>query len=133
MPVVEGGDQLDVLRQQHAVAKHIATHIADPDNGEILRLGVDPYFQEVPLDTFPGAPRGDAHRLVVVPDGAAGCERVAEPESVGQRDIVGDVGEGGGAFIGRHHEIRVVPVAAPHPFGRHHRVGGAIAVIGDVE
>ena len=29
-------------RQQHAVAEHVAGHVADADDGEVLRLGVEP-------------------------------------------------------------------------------------------
>ena len=41
-----------------------------------------PELAEVPLDRLPGAAGGDAHRLVVVADRAAGGEGVAEPEAV---------------------------------------------------
>ena len=53
-----------------------------PTHGEVLGLGVDAQLAEVPLDRLPGAAGGDAHRLVVVADRAAGGERVAEPEAV---------------------------------------------------
>ena len=84
------------------------------------------------LTRLPGAPGGDAHRLVVVADRAAGGERVAEPEPVVVGDAVGDVGERGGALVGGHHQVGVVAVAA------HHRSGGttapvAASVVGDVE
>jgi len=29
VPVIEGRNQLDVLRQKHAVAEHVARHVAD--------------------------------------------------------------------------------------------------------
>jgi hypothetical protein len=45
-------------------------------------LGVDAELAEVPLHRLPRAAGGDAHRLVVVADRAAGRERVAEPEAV---------------------------------------------------
>ena len=32
--MVEGGHESDVLRQQHAVAEHVARHVADADDGE---------------------------------------------------------------------------------------------------
>ncbi len=38
MAVVEGGDQADVGREQHAVAEHVARHVADADDGEVLVL-----------------------------------------------------------------------------------------------
>ena len=37
--VVEGGDEPDVRRQQHAVAEHVAGHVADPHDGEVARSG----------------------------------------------------------------------------------------------
>ena len=37
--VIEGGDELDVRRQQHAVAEHVAGHVADPHDGELARSG----------------------------------------------------------------------------------------------
>ena len=80
--MVERGHQPDVLGQQHPVAEHVAGHVADADDGEVLGLGVDAELAEVPLDRLPRAARGDAHRLVVVADRAAGGERVAEPEAV---------------------------------------------------
>jgi hypothetical protein len=47
VPVVEGRDQPDVFGQQHSVAEHVAGHVADPDAGEVLGLGVDPELTEV--------------------------------------------------------------------------------------
>ena len=41
VPVIEGGDQPRVLRQQHAVAEHVARHVADARAGEVLRLDVE--------------------------------------------------------------------------------------------
>ena len=83
--MVEGGDQPDVLGQQHAVAEHVAGHVADADHGEVLGLGVDAQLAEVALDRLPGAAGGDAHGLVVVAGRAAGGEGVAEPEAVARR------------------------------------------------
>ena len=114
--VVERRDQPNVLGQQHSVAEHVAAHVADADDGEVLGLGVDAHFAEVAFDAFPCALGGDAHRLVVVADRAAGGERVAEPEAVGLRDLVGDIGERRRALVGRHHEVGVVTVAA-HDIG----------------
>ena len=48
--VVEGGQQADVPRQQHAVAEHVAGHVADADDGEVGLLDVDAELAEVPLD-----------------------------------------------------------------------------------
>ena len=80
--VIEGRHQLDVLGQQHAVAEHVARHVADADHAERLLLDVDVHLAEVALDALPGAARGDRHALVVVAGRAAGGERIAEPEVV---------------------------------------------------
>ena len=131
--MVEGGDQPDVLGQQHAVAEHVTAHVADADDGEVLGLGVDPDLAEVPLDRLPRALGGDAHGLVVVAHRSAGGERVAQPEAVGLGDIVGDVGERGGAFVGGHHQVGVVAVT-PHHFGRRADLPGRVVdVVGDVQ
>ena len=108
--MVEYRDKLDVARQQHAVAEHVAGHVADAGDGEVRRLRVHAHFAEVALDRFPGAARGDAHRLVVVADRAAGGERVAQPEAVLLADGVGEIGKRGGALVRRHHEVGVVRI-----------------------
>src|SRR5581483_6577397 len=97
--VVEGGDEADVRRLQHGVAEHVARHVADPDDGEVLALNVAAQFAEVALDQLPGAARGNADGLVVVAGRAARGEGVAEPEAVFGGNPVGDVGEGGGALV----------------------------------
>ena len=79
--MVERGEQADV-RQQHAVAEHVAGHVADADAGEVLRLRVAAQRAEVALDRFPGAAGGDAHALVVVADRTAGGERIVQPEAM---------------------------------------------------
>ena len=117
--VVERADQPDVLRQQHAVAEHVAGHVADPDDRELGRLHVDAELAEVALDRHPRAARGDAHRLVVVADRAARRERVAEPEAVLLRDPVGRVGERRRALVGRDDQVRVVAVVADDVPRRH--------------
>ncbi|MEY9488253.1 hypothetical protein RKD26_004047 [Streptomyces calvus] len=131
MPVVEGGDQADVLAEQHAVAEHVTGHVADADDGEVLGLGVHAQLPEVPLDGLPGAAGGDAHALVVVAGAAAGGERVAEPEVVGLGDLVGDVREGRGALVGGDDEVGVVLVV-PDDVRRGHDLAGH-HVVGDVE
>ncbi|MDQ1092969.1 hypothetical protein QE400_002382 [Xanthomonas sacchari] len=131
MTVVERGQQADVARQQHAVAEHVAGHVADAHAGEVLVLAVAAQRAEVALDRLPGAARGDAHALVVVADRAAGGERVAEPEAMGQRQAVGDVGERGGALVGGDHQVRVVLVVAHHLRRRHDLA--ADDVVGDVQ
>ena len=117
VPVVERRDQPDVRGQQHPVAEHVAGHVADPDDGDLLALGVDAQLAEVPLDALPGAAGGDAHGLVVVAHRPAGGERVAEPEPVGRGDLVGDVGELRRALVRGHHQVGVVAVV-PHDVGR---------------
>ena len=133
--MVERHEQPDVLRQQHPVAEHVPGHVADAHHGEVLGLGVDPQLAEVPLDRLPGAARGDAHRLVVVADRAAGGERVAEPEPVVERHLVGDVGEGGGALVRGHHQVGVVAVEPDDLRRRHDLLDAADGdqVVGDVE
>ena len=84
------------------------------DDREVLGLRVDVHLPEVPLHRLPGAAGRDTHPLVVVAGRAARREGVAEPEAVLLRDLVGDVGEGGGALVGRDHEVRVVAVVAHH-------------------
>src|SRR6202046_598697 len=133
MTVVEGRHQPNVLGQQHAVAEHISAHVADADHGEVLGLGVDPHLAEVPPDRFPGALGGDAHCFVVVANRSAGREGVAQPEAVGLGDVVGDVGKGGGAFVGGHHQVGVVAVAAHDLRWGAYLSGGVVDIVGDVE
>ena len=131
--MIEGGEQPDVLAQQHAVAEDVAAHVADPHHGEVLGLRVDVHLPEVPFDRLPRTLGGDTHGFVVVADRPAGRERVTQPESVRLRDVVGDVGEGGGAFVRRHHQVRVVAVA-PNDFRwRADLSGRVVDVVGDVE
>ena len=129
--VVEGDHEPDVLAQQHAVAEHVAAHVADAGHGEVLRLRVDAEFAEVPLDRLPRAARRDAHRLVVVADRAARGEGVAEPEVVLGGDRVGEVGERRRALVGRDHQVRVVAVV---PDDVRRRDDHAVdEIVGDVE
>ena len=121
-----------MFRQQHAVAEHVAGHIADADAGKVFALAIARHRAEMALDRFPAAARGDAHTLVIVADRAAGRERIVEPETMRTRDAVSDIGERRGAFIGGDNKVRVVAVVAYHVVRRH---DAAIAgdVIGDVE
>ena len=66
VPVIERGDEPDVLRQQHPVAEHVARHVADADDGEVVAVGIDAEVAEVAAHRLPRAAGGDAHRLVVV-------------------------------------------------------------------
>ena len=57
VPVVERGDQPDVPRQQHAVAEHVAGHVADADDREVRVLHVDAELRgsgASPTPTRPG-------------------------------------------------------------------------------
>ena len=85
----------------------------------------------MPLHRLPGTARGDPHLLVVVALRPARGERVAEPEAVPGRHLVGRVGERRGALVGRHHQVRVVTVPPDHARRRHHLV--AFDVVGHVE
>ncbi len=89
--MIKGGQKLGLLGQQHAVAEHVAAHVADADHGEGLGLDVLAQLAEVALDRFPSAAGGDAHDLVVVADRPAGREGVAQPEAVILGHAVGDV------------------------------------------
>jgi hypothetical protein len=131
VPVVERGHQSGVRGEQHRVAEHVARHVADTDHGEVLAAGVVVHLAEVPLDGLPRTPRGDAHPLVVVAGRPARGERVAQPEPVRRGNLVGDVGERGGALVGRHHQVRVVGVVAYHVVGRQDLP--ADEVVGDVQ
>ena len=93
VPVVVGGDEPELVAEQHPVAEHVARHVADPDDGELVHRRVHVHLVEVALDRLPRAARGDAELLVVVAGRAAGGERVVEPEAVLARDAVGDVAD----------------------------------------
>ena len=108
--MVEGGDELYARRQQHAVAEHVARHVADAGDGERLALDVDVHLAEMPLHRLPGTARGDPHRLVVVAGRAARSEGVAEPEAALQGYSVGGVGEGRGALVGGDDEVGIVAI-----------------------
>ncbi len=109
--MVESGNQANVFREQHAVAEHVAGHVADTGNGEVLGLRVDAEFAEMPLDRLPSAARCNAHAFMVVTRRAARCECVAEPMAVFDRDRVGDVRERCGALVSSDDEVRVVAIA----------------------
>ena len=131
VPVVEGGHQPDVLGGEHPVAEHIPRHVTDPRHREVGGGRVDAELVEVAPHRLPGAAGCDPHPLVVVAAGSAGGEGVAQPVAAGQRDRVGEVGEGGRALVGCDHEVRVVPVVAQHARRRlHHAAAG---VVGDAQ
>ena len=129
MQVVEGGEQASMARLQHAVPKHVARHVADPDHREVAVLDIAPQLAEMAFDQFPRATRGDPHRLVVVTRGAAGGESVAEPEAVFFRYPVRDIGERRGALVGGDDEVRIVGVMA-HGLGRRHDCVTSAAIVG---
>ena len=131
MTVVERRDELDVARQEHAVAEDVAGHVADARDGEVDRLRVDAHFAEVALDRLPGAAGGDAHRLVVVSRGAARGKRIPQPEIVFPADAVRVIGKCRRAFVGCDDQIRIVGVLAFDLRRRNDLV--ADAVVGDVE
>ncbi len=129
--VVKGQHQLDLFGQQHAVAKHVARHVTDAGHGEGCCLGVVAQRAEVAFDCLPGAACGDAHLLVVVANRAARGKCITQPEAVVGGHAVGNVGEGGRALVGRHHQVGVVHVVAHHAAGGHN--GALDDVVGDVQ
>ena len=129
--MVERGDELDVAREQHAVAENVTRHVADAGDGEVGRLCVDAHFAEMPLDRFPGAPCGDAHRLVIVAGRAAGGEGIAQPEAVFLADRVGVIGEGRRALVCGDVQIRIVGVVTLYVGRRNDLI--ADAVVGEIE
>ena len=100
-------DQLQFLRQQHAIAEHVARHVATAGHLDRVGLDVDALFEKVALDRNPCALGGNAHRLVVVAVRTAAGEGIAKPEIAAQRDPVGDVAERRGALVGGDNEIWV--------------------------
>ena len=60
---------------EQTVTEHVTGHVANADCGELFGLSVVAELSEVTLDGLPCTTRGDAHSLVVVTGGAAGCER----------------------------------------------------------
>ena len=132
MSVVEGTHQPDHGREQHAVAEHVARHVANPDNREGVGRDVVTQLAEVALDALPGALGRDAERLVVVAGGAARGVGVAQPVAVLDADLVGGVGQVGGALVGRDHQVGV-GVAVQHAhLGRPPHLAGD-DVVGQVE
>ena len=108
--MVERGDQPDRFGQQHAVAEHVAAHVADARDGHRIGLHVHAYFEEMALNRNPRALGGDPHRLVVVAVAAAAGESVVEPEVGLFGDGVGDIGEGRGALVRRNHEVGILSI-----------------------
>ncbi len=130
--MVEGGDELRLSGQDHAVAEDVARHVTDAGSRERLLLNVLVDLAEVALDRFPGAARRDAHDLVVIADAAATGKSVTKPEAIVGRDAVGDVGEGRGALVGGDDEVGVGRVPADHAL-RRHDLAAAVEIVGQVE
>src|SRR3546814_6442908 len=82
MAMIESRDQTRLLRAQHAVAEHVAAHVADADRSEWLNLNIRAQFTKVALHALPGAARGDAHFLVVVAGAATGRKCITKPETI---------------------------------------------------
>ena len=128
--VIEGGEQANFAREQHAVAEHVAGHVANADDSKFLLLDILADFTEVAFDRFPRALGGDAHGFVVVADRAAARERIAKPVAVFGGDAVGDVGKSGRTFVGGDDEVSIVLIPAHHIGGRLNAV--ADDIVGDV-
>ena len=75
--VVEGAHELDVRREQHRVTEHIPRHVADADDGEVVRLDGHSETPEMAPDRFPRPASGDPHLLVVEAMRSARRERVS--------------------------------------------------------
>ena len=74
--MIERSDEPDRFTEQHAVAEHIPTHVADSDDCDRIPLGIDVVLAEVSLHRFPCAASRDAHFLVVIAMGTARRECV---------------------------------------------------------
>ena len=125
--VVERRHELDGVLPQHAVAEHVARHVADAHDCKRCPRNIGVEFAEMPLDRFPSTPRGDAHFLVVVTGRSARREGIAQPEPMLARNRIGNVGESCGAFVGGNHEIGIV-VVMPHDIDRSDHAFGADVV-----
>ena len=68
---------------------------------------------------------------MVVAGRPAGGEGIVKPKMVLSRDLIGNIREGRGAFVGGDHQIRIVTVVANRALGRHHLA--AFKVVGEVE
>ena len=112
-------DQLDLARQQHTVAKHVACHIADPGDREWIFLRIQAHFAEMARDGYPGAAGRNAHLLVVIAGRTTRCERVVKPKAVICRYAVRDIGKGRGTFIGGDDKVRIIAVASYNTVGRY--------------
>ena len=108
--VVEGSDQPDLFRQQHAVAENVTRHVANAGHGERRCLDVYVDLAEVTLHRLPAAAGRDAHFLVVVTSRTTRSESIVQPEACCLGQTVCRVGEGSGALVGCHDEIGIVTI-----------------------
>ena len=131
MAVVVGGDEADLVAQQHPVAEDVAGHVADADRGELVDGRVHLELAEVALERLPRAARRDPQRLVVIALRAARGERVAQPEAVAHRRRGWRCRERRRALVGRHHQVGVVVVEHAHALGVHDLA--LDEVVGEVE
>ena len=60
-------------------------------------------------------------------------ERVAQPEAVRARHVVGDIGKRRGALVGGDHQVCIVTVTTHHPRRRHHSSAGPIDIVGHIQ
>ncbi len=86
---------------------------------------------EMPFHGLPSTPGGDAQFLVVVAGRTSRRESITEPIPVLRGKLVGNVGEGGGAFVGGNHEVGVLAVVYLHARRVHHPA--ADQIVGHVE
>jgi hypothetical protein len=132
MTMVEGGNELEVVRLQKTVAENVTRHVADSDHRDRrAAMRVPPHLTQMALGRFPRAARRDAERLVVVPVHPARCERIAEPETSTLRYAIGNVRKRGCALVGCYHKVRIVAVEHFHALGMHHVA--ADEIVGQLE
>ena len=129
--VIEGCQQPDTRRLQHAITEDITAHVADARHGERLAIDVGAEFPKMTLDGFPGTACGDAHLLMIVTLAAAGGECIAQPEPVFGGDLVRQIRERRRTLVCRHDEVGVVAVAPAHARGYMNLA--VDDVVGDVE
>ncbi len=113
--MVEGGDQSDTAREQHAVPEHVARHVSDPDDRNRVRIDIDVEFHEVTTHRLPRSPGGDPEGLVVVAGRPTGCESVIKPEPGIDGDLIRGVREGRCSPVGGHDEVRIVTIEGANP------------------
>ena len=131
MQMIEGRQQMNMARQKHAIAKHIAGHITDADDAEVFLLHIYSQLTKMPPHRHPGPAGGDAHGLVVIAVRAAGGKAIPQPELVLGSNTVGDVRECSSALVRRHHQVTVVPVP-PHHIRRRQQFTSS-KVVGNIQ